>query len=118
MTEQEDGTYTYSDMDELIDVCVRHMVNETFTEDQVRMYLKETLPKLDYWKRHEELGDGGKFDEFKKELISEINALRIEGMPELRSLNALVGQYVNLEYRLPNGAKVKFLDGQTTYLGN
>ena len=106
-----DGTYTYSDMDELIDVCVRHMVNETFTEDQVRTYLKETLPKLDYWKRHEELGDGGKFDEFKKELISEINALRIEGMPELRSLNALVGQYVNLEYRLPNGAKVKFLDG-------
>ncbi len=113
-----DGTYTYSDMDELIDVCVRHMVNETFTEDQVRMYLKETLPKLDYWKRHEELGDGGKFDEFKKELISEINALHIKGMPELRSLNALVGQYVNLEYRLPNGAKVKFLDGQTTYLGN
>ena len=39
-------------------------------------------------------------------------------MPELESLNALVGRYVNLEYRLPNGAKVRFLDDQTTYLGN
>ena len=25
---------------------------------------------------------------------------------------------MNLEYRLPNGRKVKFLDDQTTYLGN
>ena len=26
--------------------------------------------------------------------------------------------HVNLEYRLPNGAKMKFLDDQTTYLGS
>lgn len=113
-----DGTYTYSDMDELIEVCVRNMVNVNFTEEQARAYLKETLPKLDYWKRYEELGDGGEFDEFKKDLIQEINELHIEGMPKLESLNALVGQFVNLEYRLPNGAKARFLDDQTTYLGN
>ena len=29
-----DGTYTYNDMDELIDVCVKNMVNENFTEEQ------------------------------------------------------------------------------------
>ena len=34
------------------------------------------------------------------------------------TINALVGRYVNLEYRLPNGMTVKFLDDQTTYLGN
>ena len=39
-------------------------------------------------------------------------------MPKVKTLNALVGRFVNLEYRLPNGAKVKFLDDQTTYLGN
>ena len=39
-------------------------------------------------------------------------------MPKVQALNALVGQFVNLEYRLPNGTKVKFLDDQTTYLGN
>lgn len=31
---------------------------------------------------------------------------------------ALVGKYVNLEYRLPNGKNVKFLNNETTYLGN
>ena len=36
----------------------------------------------------------------------------------LETLNALVGQYVNLEYPLPSGASVKFLNDQTTYLGN
>ena len=81
-------------------------------------YMKEMLPKLDYWKRYSELSDGGQFEEFKKKLIDEINALHIEGMPKVERLNALVGKYVNLEYRLPNGTNVKFLDDGVTYLGN
>ena len=113
-----DGTYTYSDMDDLIDVCVGHMVNENFTEEQARAYMKEMLPKLDYWKRYEELSDDGEFEAFKRKLIEEINDLHIEGMPRLDKLNALVGRYVNLAYRLPSGADVKFLDDSTTYLGN
>ena len=93
-----DGTYTYS--------------------DQARTYMQQMLPKLDYWKRYDELSDDGQFESFKKQLITEINDLHIEGMPQIDKLNALVGKYVNLEYRLPNGMKVKFLDDQTTYLGN
>ena len=91
-----DGTYTYNDMDDL----------------------KEMLPKLDYWKRYDELSDNGQFEEFKKQLINEINDLHIDGLPRVDKLNALVGKYVNLEYQLPNGQKVKFLDDQKTYLGN
>jgi len=113
-----DGTYTYSDMDDLIRVCIPHMVKQGFSEDQARSYMKQMLPTLDYWKRYEDLSDGGQFEAFKKQLIEEINALDIEGMPKVQTLNALVGQFVNLEYRLPNGTKVKFLDDQTTYLGN
>ena len=113
-----DGEYTYSDMDELIDVCIPHMVKEGFSEEQARAYMKEMLPKLDYWKRYEELSDDGQFDEFKKKLINEINDLHIVGMPKVEKLNALVGKYVNLEYRLPNGTHMKFLDDGTTYLGN
>ena len=104
-------------MDDLINVCVGHMANEQFSEDQVRAYLKEKLPTLDYWKRYEELSDGGQFDAFKQQLIEEINALHIEGMPQVETLNALVGQYVNLPYPLPSGESVKFLNDQTTYLG-
>lgn len=113
-----DGTYTYSSMDELIDVCVKNMVNENISEEQARSYMKNLLPQLDYWKRYEELSDNGQFDEFKRQLINEINALGIEGMPKLEKLNALIGKYVNLEYTLPNGSKVRFLNDQKTYLGN
>ena len=112
-----DGTYTYSDMDEMIDICVPHMVKEGFSEQQAREYMQQMLPTLNYWKKYEELSDGGEFDEFKKKLIDEINALNIEGMPKVESLNALVGKFVNLEYTLPSGAGVKFLNDNTTYLG-
>lgn len=80
--------------------------------------MKELLPQLDYWKRYNELSDDGQFEEFKQQLIKEINELHIEGLPEVKKLNALVGKYVNLEYTLPNGRKVKFLDDRKTYLGN
>lgn len=113
-----DGKYTYQDMDDLIDYCAKHMVNENFTSEQVREYMKEMLPKLNYWKRYETLGGEEKFDEFKKQIIDEFNALHIEGMPKVESLNALAGNFVNLEYRLPNGKTVKFLDDGATYLGN
>lgn len=112
-----DGTFTYSDMDTLIDVCVQHMVSDAFTEEQTRAYMRQLLPTLDYWKRYEELGDKGEFEQFKQQLIDEINALHIEGMPQVESLNALVGSFVNLAYPLPSGVKAKFLDDGTTYLG-
>ena len=51
------------------------------------------------------------------QLINELNILNIEGMPKVSELNALVGGYVNLEYSLPNGKTVKFLDDNKTYLG-
>ena len=113
-----DGEYMYHNMDDLIEVCVAHMANEAFPSEQVRAYMKEMLPKLDYWKQYKHLGGAEKFDEFKSKLINEINDLHVEGMPKVERLNALVGGYINLEYRLPNGKIVKFLDDNATYLGN
>ena len=113
-----DGTYTYNDMDDLIEVCVKNMVSENFTEEQARSYMKELLPTLDYWKKYDELSDNGQFEEFKKKLINEINELNVDGMPKVEKLNALVGKYVNLEYQFPNGKALKFLNDAKTYLGN
>ena len=113
-----DGNYTYHDMDDLIDVCVKHMAGEDFTEEQARAYMKGILPNLDYWKNRKDLEDGGKFEQFKKQLIEEFNALDIKGMPKVEKLNALVGSYVNLVYTLPGGMTAKFLDDSATYLGN
>lgn len=112
-----DGTYTYSNMDDLIDTCVKHMVGAEFTEEQARAYMKEQLPHLDYWKRYDELSDHGQFEQFKQQLMDEINALHIEGLPRVEKLNALVGRFINMEYRLPNGQITKLLNDDTTYLG-
>ena len=108
----------YSNMDDLVDVCVKNMSDGEHSEEEIRAYLYSTLPKLDYWKRYNELGGNKAFDEFKEKLIGEINALNVEGMPKVEKLNALVGKYINLDFRLPNGNIVKFLDDGTTYLGN
>lgn len=112
-----DGTYTYSNMDDLIDTCVKHMVGAEFTEEQARAYMKEQLPHLDYWKRYDELSDHGQFEQFKQQLMDEINALHIEGLPRVEKLNALVGRFINMEYHLPNGQITKLLNDDTTYLG-
>ena len=112
------GTYTYSNMNDLIDVSIGYMVKEGFTEEQARAYLEQTLPRLDYWQRYEELSDGGQFEAFKKQLMEEINDLHIPGLPTVEKLYALAGSQVNLAYPLPSGAKVKFLDDRTTYLGS
>ena len=113
-----DGEYMYHDMDELIDVCAEHMASESVSQQQIRAYMKDMLPKLNYWKQYQNLAGKEAFDAFKKQLMDEINALQIEGMPKVEKLNALVGGYINLEYRLPNGQSVKFLDDGATYLGN
>ena len=113
-----DGTFTYSNMDDLIDVSAGHMTSETVSEEQARAYLRQLLPTLDYWKRYDALSDGGQFEAFKQQLIGEINGLQIEGMPRVEKLYALAGKDVNLAYRLPGGNSVKFLDDRTTYLGN
>ena len=113
-----DGNFCYTSLEELTDFLVAHMSNENFPADQARAYFDEHLPKLNYWKRYAELGGDENFKKFKEQLIREFNELHIEGMPEVKTLNFLVGGYINMEYSLPNGQKVKFLDDNTTYLAN
>ena len=54
----------------------------------------------------------------KQQLISEFNALGIKDMEEVTDLNALHGEYVNLQYTLPGGQKIKIWDNDRVYLGN
>lgn len=63
---------------------------------------------------------GGKdeFEKFKSQIIDEFNNLNIDGMSKVEALNPLLGNFVNLEYTLPNGETVKFLDDKSVYLGN
>jgi len=89
-----------------------------FNEEYCRWCYNDGEFTLDFWKRYAELGGEESFDAFKKQLIDEFNALHVPGLPEVDSLNVLSGSFINLEYTLPNGASVKFLDDDATYLGN
>ena len=113
-----DGQFCYSSLEELTDFLVKHMENENWPENQARAFFEEQLPKLNYWKQYAEVGGDGKFDEVKRQIIREFNDLHVPGMPEVQTLNFLMGEYINMEYTLPSGQKVKFLDDQATYLAN
>ena len=57
------------------------------------------------------------FITYKNRLIKEFNSLGILDMPTITNLDQLNGAYVNLEYILPNGEKMKLLDDTKIYLG-
>ena len=45
-----DGKFTYTNMEDLISFCSAHMSNENWPPEQVRAYMADLLPKLNYWK--------------------------------------------------------------------
>ncbi len=58
------------------------------------------------------------FTAYKNRLIDEFNSLGIADMPVITTLCPLIGAYVNLEYPLANGEKIKLLDDTKIYLGS
>ena len=60
---------------------------------------------------------GKSIAELKKQLIEEFNSLNIPDMKKVTDLYTLKGSFINLEYTLPNGQKVKLWDDKKIYLG-
>ena len=89
-----------------------------FNEDYCKWCYTDGEFTLDYWQRYEALDGGEGFAAFKQQLMDEINALAIEGMPRVEALNVLSGSFINLTYTLPGGERARFLDDRATYLGN
>ena len=103
----------------LEDSCISREKDGHFNEEYCKWCYADGEYTLDFWKQYDGTCDKEKFDEFKKQLIHEFNTLlHIEGLPEVENLNVLSGEFINMEYTLPNGEKVKFLDDRQTYLGS
>ena len=56
--------------------------------------------------------------QMKQQLIDEFNSLGIPDMGKVTELNALLGAYINCEYKLPGGQSVKLWEDGAIYLGN
>ena len=103
----------------LEDYNISKETNGDFNEEYCKWCYSDGDYTLDFWKQYIKIGGIEKFDEFKKQLIDEFNALLgIEGLPKVEKLNVLSGSFINLEYRLPSGDMVKFLDDKASYLGS
>ena len=90
-----------------------------FNEEYCKWCYSDGEYTLDIWKQYSKIGGKEKFEEFKQQLIKELNTLlQIEGLTHIKNLNVLPGEFVNMEYTLPTGEKVKFLDDKQTYLGS
>jgi hypothetical protein len=104
---------------EIDDTSIGREKNGRFNEDFCKWCYSDGEYTLDIWKKYASVGGKEKLLEFKEKLIGEINVLmRLEGLPELEDLNVLQGEFVNMEYTLTNGAKVKLLDDKATYFGS
>lgn len=53
-----------------------------------------------------------------KQLVQAFRALEIPELKTLESLSELPGHFINLDYTLPNGRTVRFLEDDKTYLGS
>lgn len=90
-----------------------------FNEEYCKWCYADGDYTLDAWKQYGESGGKEEFEAFKAQLVNEFNALlRIVGVPGVTDLNVLPGEFINMEYTLPNGEKVKFLDDKQAYLGS
>ena len=93
--------------------------NGDFNEEYCKWCYSDGNFTLDFWKQYIKIGGIEKFEEFKNQIINEFNSiLGIEGLPKIENLNVLSGSFINLEYILPNGNVVKFLDDKASYLGS
>ena len=103
----------------LEDCNISKETNGNFNEEYCKWCYSDGDFTLDFWKQYIKIGGIEKFEEFKKQIIDEFNAiLGIEGLPKIEKLNVLPGSFVNLEYKLSNGSLVKFLDDKASYLGS
>jgi len=101
------------------DSTMSHEPDGNFNEEYCKWCYADGDYTLDIWKRYAGMGEKEKLKEYKELFLREINALlTIEGLSKIDNLNVLAGEFVNLEYTLPNGEKAKFLDDKQTYLGS
>ena len=101
------------------DTTISHEKDGTINEDYCKWCYADGEHTLDFFEKYRGVGEKEQFEKFKQQLICEFNnLLHIEGLPKVENLNVLSGSFINLEYRLPNGEIVKFLDDNATYLGS
>ena len=118
----KDGVFT-SDftMEEMVEFCAQFVDDfnkdsgQNLSREEYKAMLHQYYPNLKRWRLPAEQLPHAT-SPLKNQLIEEINALGISGMPQIDNLFVLQGSFVNMEYTI-NGNSVKLLDDNAIYWG-
>ena len=119
----KDGAFTGDfTMEEMVQFCAQFVdefnknTGKNLNKEEYKEVLRKFYPTLKRWKLPaDELPHAT--SPIKKQLIEEVNALNIAGMPKIDNLFVLQGAFVNQTYKV-NGNSVKLLDDSASYWGN
>ena len=119
----KDGAFTGDfTMEEMVEFCSQYVdeynknTGESLNREEYKNVLRQFYPSLKRWQLPADQLPHAT-SPIKQKLIEEINALGVNGLPEINNLFVLQGSYVNMEYEI-NGNKVKLLDDNATYWCN
>ena len=118
----KDGGFTGDfTMEEMVEFCAQFVdeynknTGQNLTRDAYKEVLRQFYPNLKRWKLPaDELPHAT--SPIKQQLIDEVNALDISGMPRINNLFILQGSFVNIEYHI-HGNSIKLLDDNAVYWG-
>ena len=118
----KDGAFTGDfTMDEMVEFCSQFVeeynknTGQSLSREAYKEVLRQYYPSLKRWQLPADHLPHAT-SPIKQQLIDEVNALGINGLPEIENLFVLQGSFINLEYTI-NGTKVKLLDDNATYWG-
>ena len=119
----KDGAFTGNfTMEEMVQFCAQFVdeynknTGQNITKEEYKEVLRQIYPNLKRWSHPvDELPHAD--SPIKKQLIGEINALDVSGMPKIDNLFVLQGAFINQSYCI-NGNCIKLLDDNASYWGN
>lgn len=118
----KDGAFTGDfTMEEMVEFCAQFVeeynknTGQNLSREEYKGVLRQYYPNLKRWQLPADQLPHAT-SPIKQQLIDEVNALGIKGMPHIDNLFILQGSFVNMEYVI-NGNKVKLLDDNATYWG-
>jgi radical SAM superfamily enzyme len=119
----KDGAFTGDfTMEEMVEFCSQFVdeynknTGQNLNREEYKDVLRQFYPNLKRWQLPADQLPHAT-SPIKQQLIDEVNAMDICGMPKIDNLFVLQGSFINMEYTI-NGNKVKFLDDNATYWGN
>ena len=116
----KDGAFTGDfTMEEMVEFCSQYVdefnkqTGKALNREEYKEALRQFYPNLKRWNLPaDQLPHAS--SPIKRQLIEEVNALGIDGLPAITNLFVMKGSYINMEYEV-NGNKVKLLDDNATY---